>query len=62
MNLSNLKPAWRQFRLLNSMQPMDQGEILFILERVEGMAVSKAHRFLINAIMFIVFTFCCQGG
>lgn len=62
MNLDNLKPSWRQFRLLNSMQLLDQEEILFILERAEGIAISKTNRFLMNPIMFIVLTFCCQGG
>ena len=62
MNLSDLKPAWRRFRLLNSMQVVDQHEILFILERAEGMAISKTHRSLTIATMFIVLTLCCQGG
>lgn len=62
MNLNNLKPAWRQFRLLNSVQLMDQEEILAMLERAEGMAVNKTNRFLMHTIMFIVLTCCCQGG
>jgi hypothetical protein len=62
MNLNNLKPAWRQFRLVNSMQRMDQKEILFMLERAEGMATSKSNRLLMYTIVFIVLTFCCQGG
>lgn len=62
MNLNNLKPAWRQFQLSHSMRPMNQEEILFILEKAEGIAVSKTQRFPVNAIMFIVLTFYCQGG
>lgn len=62
MNLSNLRPAWRQYRLVNSMQSMDQAEVLSILDRVEGMAVSTTHSYLINAVMFTVLTFFCQGG
>ncbi|MBL6449622.1 hypothetical protein JMN32_25145 [Fulvivirga sp. 29W222] len=62
MNLNNLKPAWQRFRLLNAMQPVDQEEILWIIERTEGMAMSKHHRFAMNAFMFILLTICCQGG
>lgn len=62
MNLSNLKPAWRQLRLLNSMQPMDQKEILLMLDRAEGITLSKTHRSVMITFMFLVLTFCCQGG
>jgi hypothetical protein len=62
MNLNNLRPAWRQFRLLNSMQSMDKKEILLIIERAEEMTVSDIHRYLINSIMFTVLIIFCQGG
>jgi hypothetical protein len=62
MNLNNLKPAWRQFRLMNSIPRMDQNEILFILESAESMAVSKTNRLVVHAMVFIVLTFFCQGG
>ncbi|MGE0589487.1 MAG: hypothetical protein AB7O48_12995 [Cyclobacteriaceae bacterium] len=41
---------------------MDQAEVLSILDRVEGMAVSTTHSYLINAVMFTVLTVFCQGG
>jgi hypothetical protein len=62
MNLNNLKPAWQQFRVLNSMQPMDKDEILFIIERAEEMSMSKINSSLINFIMFAILIICCQGG
>ncbi len=62
MNLNNLKPAWRQFRLLNSMQSMDTEEILFIIERAEEMSISYIHRYLINGIIFTILIISCQGG
>jgi len=62
MNLNNLKPAWRQFQLLNSMQSMDKEEILLIIERAEEMSINNIHRYLINAIMFTVLIISCQGG
>lgn len=62
MNLDYLKPAWRQFRLLNSMQRMDAAEIISLLEGAEGMAISKTNRLLMHAVLFFVLIFCCQGG
>jgi hypothetical protein len=62
MNLDNLKPAWQQFRLVNSMQLMDKEEILLIIERAEDITLSKIHRGLIYSILFTVLVFCCQGG
>jgi len=62
MNLNNLKPAWRQFRLLNSMQSIDKQEILFIIERAEDMRIGKMHRSLINSILFTALIIFCQGG
>jgi len=62
MNLNNLKPAWRQFLLFNSMQTMDQKEILFIIERADGQTSRRFPRFIINTIMFIILTVCCHGG
>lgn len=62
MNLNNLKPAWRQFLLLNSMQSMDKEEILFIIEQAEDIAIGKSHGFLINSVLLMVLIVCCQGG
>ncbi|MBY0433611.1 MAG: hypothetical protein K2U26_05840 [Cyclobacteriaceae bacterium] len=62
MNLDNLKPAWQQFRLVNSMQSLDKHDILSIIERAEEMSLSKINQYLINFILFTVLTICCQGG
>ncbi len=62
MNLDNLKPAWRQFKLFNSMQSVDQNEILSIIERAERQTTSRLPIFVINTIMFIMLTVSCQGG
>jgi hypothetical protein len=62
MNLDNLKPAWRQFRLVNSMEAMDKKEILSIIERAEDFGARKIHRSLINVIVFTVLVISCQGG
>jgi hypothetical protein len=61
MNLNNLKPAWRQFVLFNSIQPIDQDEILFIIERAEQQT-RRLPKFLTSTMMIIILTVCCQGG
>ena len=62
MNLNNLKPAWRQFRVLNSMQSMDKHEILLMIERAEEMSASNINTYVINSILFVVLIIFCQGG
>ncbi len=62
MNLNDLKPAWRQFLLFNSMQPIDQKEILSILERADGRTTRRSAGFLLSTMLFIIVSCCCQGG
>jgi hypothetical protein len=62
MNLNSLKPAWQQFRFLNSMPSMEKDEILFIIERAEEMRIYNTHRYLINTLMFTILIISCQGG
>lgn len=62
MNLNDLKPAWRQFRLVNSMQAIDKEEILIMLEQAEANGLNKIHRYLINSFLFTVIIICCQAG
>jgi hypothetical protein len=62
MNLNDLKPAWRQFRLINSMQPIDQEEILLIIERADRETISRLPRFMTNTIVFVILIICCQAG
>lgn len=62
MNLNNLKPAWQQLKVLNSMRLTDQEEILLMLERAEEITTDKTNRFLMYTLVFIVLTFCSQGG
>jgi hypothetical protein len=62
MNLDNLKPAWQQLKVLNSMQALDREEILLTIERAEGLVINKTNQVLITDFMFIVVTLCCQAG
>jgi len=62
MNLNNLKPAWRQFQVVNSMQSIDKEEILSIIERAESMTANTINRLLMNSVIIVVLIVCCQGG
>jgi hypothetical protein len=62
MNLNNLKPAWKQFVRSNSMQSIDQKEILFIIERADRRTIGRLPGVMINTMMFVILTVCCQGG
>ena len=62
MPLNDLKPAWKQLKLLNAMQHIESKEILSIIENPENTNKTKLQRVLLNIIMFIVITIFCQGG
>jgi hypothetical protein len=62
MNLDNLKPAWRQVRLSDSLHAVNQQEILAIIESAEAMTISKTNRLLTHSIMFAILILFCQGG
>jgi hypothetical protein len=63
MNLNDLKPAWKQFRILNSIEAIDEKEILFIIEEADRRpALGRLPVFLTNTVLFIMLTICCQGG
>lgn len=62
MNLENLKPAWRQNVLFNSMDTIDQNELLSIIEKAEYSASRKITRQLATMFMFLILTVCCQAG
>jgi len=62
MQLNNLKPAWKQLKLLNAMQHIDSKEILSMIERTEKTNKTNLQRVVLNTIMFIIITIFCQGG
>lgn len=61
MNLNNLKPAWREFIFVNSMQQINPNEIALILEQHDLQTAGKLPRVLLNVVMFIILT-TCGGG
>jgi hypothetical protein len=60
MQLNNLESAWKQLKLSNAMQPIEPKEILAIIEMTEQ--VNRTKLVLLNLVMFIMITICCQGG
>ena len=62
MQLNDLKPAWRQMKLLNAMQPMDSDEVLSIIAGQQKVDKANYQGIALKVIMFIVLTFFCQGG
>lgn len=61
MNLSDLKPTWKQFKCINSLDQMDEVLLLTIIEQ-KHYSNRTLPRLAINAAMFIILTICCQGG
>lgn len=62
MQLNNFNSAWRQLKLLNSMQQIESKDILAIIDSSENTDRIKLQRVLINVVIFVVVTFFCQGG
>ncbi len=62
MQLNNLKPAWKQLKIMNAIELIESNEILSIIEKPENMNNIKLQRFLIGLAMFIFITIICQGG
>ena len=62
MQLNDLKPAWKQLKLLNAMNQIESNEILSIIASRENTNKTKLQRVLLNIVIFIVITIFCQSG
>ena len=62
MQLNDLKPAWKQLKLLNALNTIESNEILSIIDSRENMNKTKLQRVLLNIVIFIAITIFCQGG
>jgi hypothetical protein len=62
MELNNLKPAWKQLKIMNAIQQIDSNEILSIIEKPGSLNNIKLQRFLLGLVIFIFITIFCQGG
>ncbi len=63
MNLDDLKPAWQQYKLQNSLEGIDRQAVLGIIDNAnEEIRMNSAMRLAANAAMFLILLICCQGG
>ena len=62
MQLNDLKPAWRQMKLLHAMPLMEAEEILSIIERPEKVNNTGLQKAFFGLVMLVVTTLFCQGG
>ena len=62
MPLNSLKSAWDHYKLLHSLHPYEDDEILSIIASPERMNKSRLQRILVNLIVFVVITLCCHSG
>ncbi len=61
MNLDNLKSAWKQHKLENSLSIISHDEILQIIDEPE-MINYRVRRLVGNIAMFLILLLGCQGG
>lgn len=62
MSLNDLKPAWKQFKVLNAFDYLESDQILSIIEHSEDTNKSKLQRIFFSIILFVVITMICQSG
>jgi len=62
MQLNNLKPAWKQMKIVNAIPQIDSNEILSIIEKPGKSNNIKLQRLLFGLVIFIFITIFCQGG
>lgn len=62
MQLNDFKPAWKQLKLLNTMQHIESNVVLSIIESRDNTYRIKLQRILMGIVMFVVIAISCQGG
>jgi hypothetical protein len=62
MHLNNLKTAWSQLKIMNSLQLAESNEILSIIEEPENLNNFKKQRIFIGLAIFLLITLFCQAG
>lgn len=60
MHLEDLKPAWQQLKCYHSMQELDAGEILALIEDDSNHISWRG--VITSLIVFVLLTICCQAG
>ena len=62
MHLNNLKPAWKQMKIMNAIPQIESDEILSIIEQAGSSYNIKSQQLFFHVLMLIFITFACQGG
>ena len=62
MSFNNLKPAWQQYKLENSLDKADIEGILQLIDAPQASAYSFNITALINGLLLPLLFVCCQGG
>lgn len=60
MQLNDLEPAWKQFKLSNTLYYIESKEILSIVDAPEN--VNRTKLILFNLSMFFMIAVFCHGG
>jgi hypothetical protein len=61
MNLNKFRPAWDQFRLMNSLHPVTEDEVMRIIETKDRGITLMFRRMVRNTAMYSFLIICCQG-
>lgn len=62
MHLDNLRTAWKQLKIMNSLQLIESNEILSIIEEPENLNIFKKQRIFVGLAILLLITLFCQGG
>ena len=62
MQLKNFESAWKQLKLMNTLDQIESRELLAIIDNSENVNSGRLQRVVINMIVFVVLTIVCQSG
>ena len=62
MNLDDLKPAWRQYKLSQAMEPLEVNEVLSLIDLAEDTRTTRVRWVVLNLVLFLSITFMITGG
>ncbi len=62
MQLNQLKPAWKQLKQMQSLQPLETSNLLALIDTPAPKGYTKLQSVLLNLTWFVILTVVCQGG
>jgi hypothetical protein len=62
MNLDNLKSGWQQYKVMNSLDRIEEAEILAIVGTVEQKTPWQLHRRVVQNTLIYTFLLTCFSG